>query len=236
MFDLTAQNPIQPVRRKPTSEVAPVSRVRGVEGVGETTAAGPPTLEARAPAVLGPVYTFAQNMGLIQNRTLLIMQSKLIRDITQYRDMFDQEEVRKNFSNALVMVAAHSPEELEIFLLTTERMARGGHADRLSAFFSQVTEALTERLKRKDEDEDEETVGEMPFPMPHDPDDDLVAQVKHTITQRFDAARARAQAMGVMPGEQPSEKLAGILKAGEEIVKVADPAPEAVLDLLTVKR
>lgn len=232
MFDLTAQNAIQQVRRKP--DVGPVSRVRGVDAVEETSAGGPSTLEARAPAALGPVYTFAQNMGLIQNRTLLIMQSKLIRDITQYRDMFDQEEVRKKFSNALVMVAAHSPEELEIFLLTTERMARGGHADRLSAFFSQVTEALTERLKKQNEDEDED-FAELPFPMPRDAEDDLVAQVKQTISKRFDAARARAQAMGVMPGEQPSDKLAEILKAGEEIVKVSDPAPETVLDLLTVK-
>lgn len=232
MFDLTAQNAIQQVRRKP--DVGPVSRVRGVDAVEETSAGGPATLEARAPAALGPVYTFAQNMGLIQNRTLLIMQSKLIRDITQYRDMFDQEEVRKKFSNALVMVAAHSPEELEIFLLTTERMARGGHADRLSAFFSQVTEALTERLKKQNEDEDED-FAELPFPMPRDAEDDLVAQVKQTISKRFDAARARAQAMGVMPGEQPSDKLAEILKAGEEIVKVSDPAPETVLDLLTVK-
>jgi hypothetical protein len=222
MLEAAAQ--LQEVRPKPSAKVAAVARVREAEAAG---AAG------RAPAALGPVYVFAQKMSLIQNRTLLIMQSRQIRDITRHGDLFDQEEVRKKFSNALVMVAAHSPEELEIFLLTTQRMAQSGHGERLAAFFGQVTEALTERLKKKTSDEDEDVEGDAPFPMPHHDDEDLVLQIRHTLEKRFAAARERAVALGVVPGEQPSESLARILKAGHQMIEEADPAPETVLDLLT---
>jgi hypothetical protein len=232
MLEAAAQAAVQEIRPKQSPKVAAVARVREAEAAGAAGRAA--TIEARAPATLGPVYVFAQKMSLIQNRTLLIMQSRQIRDITRHGDLFDQEEVRKKFSNALVMVAAHSPEELEIFLLTTQRMAQSGHGERLASFFGQVTEALTDRLKKKTSDEDDEDVeGDSPFPMPQHEDDDLVLQIRQTLEKRFAAARERAVAMGVVTGEQPSESLSRILKAGHQMIEEADPAPETVLNLLT---
>lgn len=233
-FDIAAQSAVQEVRRKTTQKVAAVNRVREVAEVQAETAGA--TEAAHAPAVFGPVYTFAQNMGLIQNRTLLIMQSRAIRDITRQGNLFSDEGVRKGFSNALVMVAAHSPEELEIFLLTTQRMVASGHTERLAVFFAQVTEALAERVRKKQEDDEEAGLeGEPPFPFPTEPDEDLVGQIRKTLEKRFAAARGRAAAMGVVPGEQPSEKLVSILQAGHKMVEDSEPAPETVLDLLTVK-
>ncbi len=233
MLDVSGQTPLQEVRRKQqTQSVTAVARVREAGAVEEAAHA---IREARTPTVLGPVYTFAQNMGLIQNRTLLIMQSRQIQNITKQSDLFEKDDVRKKFSNALVMVAAHSPEELEIFLLTTQRMARGGYSDRLSTFFDQVTEALAERLKKQMEDDDDADAANPPFPMPLEGDDDLVAQVRHTLEKRFAAARERATAFGIVPGEQPSAKLGAILKAGEALIQDTAPAPETVLDLLTTK-
>jgi len=226
MLDVSGQIP--EVRRKPTTGVSAVSRVRGVEGAGES---GSATLEARAPAALGPVYTFAQNMGLIQNRTLLIMQSQQIQRVTRQSDLFEREEVRKKFSNALIMVAAHSPEELEIFLLTTQRMAQGGNSERLAMFFDQVTQALTDRIKKRPGEEDDEFAEEA-FPIPHDEDDDLVAQVRVTLEKRFLKAKERAAALGVVPGEQPSDTLKPILESGKRLIEETEPVPEVVLDLL----
>ncbi|MBM3463154.1 MAG: hypothetical protein FJX76_13710, partial [Armatimonadetes bacterium] len=189
MFDFS-QASVPEVRRKPTTGVTGVGRVREVGGV-ESGGATAPVAEARLPAMFGPVYGFAQNMGLIQNRTLLIMQSRHIRDITRQTDLFDKEDVRKKFSNALVMVAAHSPEELEIFLLTTQRMAQSGHSERLAAFFDQVTEALTDRVKKKDDDDEDVMGDEEAFPIPQHPDEDLVAQIRETLEKQFARARSR---------------------------------------------
>src|SRR5437868_919334 len=101
MFDIAGQAAVQEVRRKTTQSVAQVQRVHEVQATDVASALQ--TTDARAP--LGPVYSFAQNMGLIQNRTLLIMQSRAIRDITRQGELFNDEDVRKGFSNALVMVA-----------------------------------------------------------------------------------------------------------------------------------